>query len=304
MHVIDNGHKYQLADGQEIRFIKKEKDPITNEFKTVWVGTTNEELLEVLIDRTTNLNAKMASPENVVALHHLKQALTVFNARTAARTLQNVEATPEQHQSAQSIIDEAARIVAQGQESRMVDMAMGRERKILHIKMGDDGKEFTPEEMAEVVNAFQRAELDPAPIIATRGVPMDAIIAEVGGQELPYADVMLRYLRGGIEALTVQEMINLEAHFSWTAYKRANPDGDKPKAGDCDENAADEVPDLDWKNATGASFESLIGDHDASHTTEGVNESDRSIVFSGQVIPLKANAVWSFDTDKGDDPVK
>jgi hypothetical protein len=285
MHVIDNGHKYQLADGQEIRFIKKEKDPITSEFKTVWVGTTNEELLEVLIDRTTNLNAKMASPENVVALHHLKQALTVFNARTAARTLQNVEATPEQHQSAQSIIDEAARIVS-GHKTR----------NILHIKMGDDGKEFTPEEMAEVVNAFQRAELDSAPIIATRGVPLDAIVAKVGGQELPYADVMLRYLRGGIEALTVQEMINLEAHFSWTAYKRANPDGDKPKAGGGEDVGSEEAP--------ADESTSLIGNHDASHTTEGVNDSDRSIVFSGQVIPLKPNAVWSFDTDKGDDPVK
>jgi hypothetical protein len=162
--------------------------------------------------------------------------------------------------------------------------------------MGDDGKEFTPEEMAEVVNAFQRAELDSAPIIATRGVPLDAIVAKVGGQELPYADVMLRYLRGGIEALTVQEMINLEAHFSWTAYKRANPDGDKPKAGGGEDVGSEEAP--------ADESTSLIGNHDASHTTEGVNDSDRSIVFSGQVIPLKPNAVWSFDTDKGDDPVK
>lgn len=97
MQVIDQGHKYQLQDGQELRFIKKVKNEKTGTFDTVWVGTTNEELLEVLIDRTTALNAKLNSPENAVAIHHMEAALEVFNARTRARQKQGVEGTPLSH---------------------------------------------------------------------------------------------------------------------------------------------------------------------------------------------------------------
>lgn len=200
MYAIDNGHKYQLADGQEIRFIKKEKDPITNEFKTVWVGTTNEELLEVLIDRTTNLNAKMTSPENIVAIHLMKKALTVFNARTAARVLQNVEATPEAHESAQHIIDEAAAIMRQTQERSMIQLEV------------------------EDMNLMEAAE----------------------------------YLTG----TGVMEKIH-------------------------------GLPS------------SLIGSHDASHTTVGINDTDRAVVFQplsqlvGTEVPPVTTTVWPFPDNRG-----
>jgi hypothetical protein len=105
VYSTDPGHEYHLADGQRLRFIKKVKNETSGSFDTVWVGTTNEELLEVLIDRTTNLNDKLPSAENIVAIDHMKKALAIFEARTAARKRQGVEATPLQHQPDQSVID-------------------------------------------------------------------------------------------------------------------------------------------------------------------------------------------------------
>jgi hypothetical protein len=99
MHVLREGHRYFLAnfenpknDGQVIQFI--EKEPIeegSKELKTKFDGTTNEELLAVLLDRTTYLNSKFPCRENDIALAHLRDALKAFNDRTKSRIARNVE---------------------------------------------------------------------------------------------------------------------------------------------------------------------------------------------------------------------
>lgn len=82
---IDHGHIYSIADGQHIRFMKKVDG------KLVYEGTTNEELIEVLIDRITKLNAKFPCFENVNAIAHLGGALNILNERTKKRLAQGVE---------------------------------------------------------------------------------------------------------------------------------------------------------------------------------------------------------------------
>lgn len=97
--VIGEGHEYALpsveggADSQVLRFIKKEVDDSTNTFVTVHDGTTNEAVIEVLIDRLTFLNAKMPSEHNEVAIDRLKDALRALEARTAERVERGVEGT-------------------------------------------------------------------------------------------------------------------------------------------------------------------------------------------------------------------
>lgn len=59
--------------------------------------------------------------------------------------------------------------------------AMRRQRSMLHIQMGDDTHEFTPEEMAETVNQFQMADLDPlGAIVGTRNNVQAAEIRQGG----------------------------------------------------------------------------------------------------------------------------
>lgn len=95
MKCTDPGHTYVTEDGQVINFIKKEmKDGV---FTLIHSGTTNEELLEVLIHRTEGLNAKFPCLENDRALVGMCDALAWFNLRTRARQAQGVEATPQNH---------------------------------------------------------------------------------------------------------------------------------------------------------------------------------------------------------------
>lgn len=99
MQATIKGHRYILdnfenkdAVGQILQFIQKEpKEEGSSELKTVNDGTTNEEVLEMLIDRTTYLNEKFPCRENDIALAHLRDALKAFNDRTANRKARNVE---------------------------------------------------------------------------------------------------------------------------------------------------------------------------------------------------------------------
>lgn len=87
MNVVDPGHRYSLSDGTELEFIKRENGELIHD------GVTNEELIEVLLNRMEFLNAKLPCIENAAAISHLNGALHWLNERTKARVQQQVETT-------------------------------------------------------------------------------------------------------------------------------------------------------------------------------------------------------------------
>jgi hypothetical protein len=102
MKILTPGHKYELENfeakdrpGQVIQFI--EKTPVIESgfrdahLKTVNDGTTNEELLRVLIDRLNSMQAKFWCRENGNAITKLEEALMWLEKRTADRRARGVE---------------------------------------------------------------------------------------------------------------------------------------------------------------------------------------------------------------------
>lgn len=99
MKVLREGHRYAMEnfeDGsksQEIQFI--EKIPVGDGDKgamhTVFDGTTNEEVLAVLIDRMESLQAKFPCRENAIVITKLQESLMWLNKRTSDRKARNVE---------------------------------------------------------------------------------------------------------------------------------------------------------------------------------------------------------------------
>lgn len=90
--VIDPAHRYRLSGAQVLQFMKKEKRG--DEFALVADGTTNEELLAVLLDRLVTLNSVVPSVENTRAIHNLEKGLVWLEARTRDRQKRDVEGTP------------------------------------------------------------------------------------------------------------------------------------------------------------------------------------------------------------------
>jgi hypothetical protein len=93
MKILDPGHKYELSNKAKITFIKRVDG------KLIHNGTTNEELLEVLLDRTEALQAKFPCHENEVAINGMRLALHSFNERTRLRVTQGVETKDIPHVS-------------------------------------------------------------------------------------------------------------------------------------------------------------------------------------------------------------
>lgn len=99
MKVLIEGHRYKLEnfenkelEGQSLQFIQK--TPITEgsaELKTVNDGTTNEEVLKVLIDRMNSMQGKFPCRENAIVTTHLETALLWLEKRTADRKARGVE---------------------------------------------------------------------------------------------------------------------------------------------------------------------------------------------------------------------
>jgi hypothetical protein len=101
MRVVTPGHRYELghfentSGAQTLQFI--EKTPATGpdakpgELVTVNDGTTNEEVLRVLIDRMGSLQAKFPCRENAIVVTKLEESLMWLEKRTRDRLARGVE---------------------------------------------------------------------------------------------------------------------------------------------------------------------------------------------------------------------
>lgn len=104
MKVIREGHLYELAYfenkdqiGQTIQFIEKVPNQTALTLGTLVAlvtlndGTTNEEVLEMLIDRMQSLQKKFPCRENAIVITNLEESLMWLNKRTADRVKRQVE---------------------------------------------------------------------------------------------------------------------------------------------------------------------------------------------------------------------
>lgn len=99
MKILNQGHRYALdffepsdMPEQEIQFIQKiHVEPNSTELFTINNGTTNEEVLAMLIDRMNYLQSKFPCRENAIAITHIETALLWLNHRTANRKARGVE---------------------------------------------------------------------------------------------------------------------------------------------------------------------------------------------------------------------
>lgn len=90
MRCIEDGHIYTLEDvgndvGQKLTFMKKENGHVVHD------GTTNEEVLRMLIERIKYLDQKLQCRENFVAITKLREALWWLEERTQLRIKMGVE---------------------------------------------------------------------------------------------------------------------------------------------------------------------------------------------------------------------
>lgn len=95
MKIITPGHKYELESfeggpPQALQFIEKAGSQ-SGELKTVHDGTTNEEVLRVLIDRLNFLQNRFPCRENAIATTHIETALLWLEQRTKNRKERGVE---------------------------------------------------------------------------------------------------------------------------------------------------------------------------------------------------------------------
>lgn len=90
-------HNFESNECQTLLFIKKEE--VDGELITVQEGTTNEEVLEVLIHRLKILMEKLPSRETALAITNAEQALMWLERRTKNREDQGVEGTHKPHSS-------------------------------------------------------------------------------------------------------------------------------------------------------------------------------------------------------------
>lgn len=92
----DEGHKYELqhygneGGTESLTFIKKTPNTATNELLTEYDGTTNEEVLRVLIDRLQYLQTKFPCRENSIVITKLEESLMWLDKRATDREKRGV----------------------------------------------------------------------------------------------------------------------------------------------------------------------------------------------------------------------
>jgi len=108
MKNITPGHRYELENfegndkpGQIIQFIEKVPKATLNanvtdasypgELVTLHDGTTNEEVMAMIIDRMNYLQSKFPCRENAIAITHFETGLMWLEKRTADRLKRGVE---------------------------------------------------------------------------------------------------------------------------------------------------------------------------------------------------------------------
>lgn len=101
MKVLVPGHRYELTNfenksepGQILQFIHKEPKQVEGggtELELVSDGTSNEDLIKVLIDRMQFLNQKFPCRENSMVITKLDEALMWLEKRTRDRERRGVE---------------------------------------------------------------------------------------------------------------------------------------------------------------------------------------------------------------------
>jgi hypothetical protein len=111
MKALTPGHRYELDDfenagRQVLQFIHKEPEPLAPDphpgpgrvpwgqnlnLRTVSDGTTNEEVLRMLIDRMQFLQSKFPCRENALVITKLEESLMWLEKRTADRVARGVE---------------------------------------------------------------------------------------------------------------------------------------------------------------------------------------------------------------------
>ena len=82
-----------LPEGAVLQEGQNAKNAARGKLVTVHDGTTNEEVLAVLIDRMNYLQCRCQCRENAIVITKLEESLMWLNKRTAERKARNVEGT-------------------------------------------------------------------------------------------------------------------------------------------------------------------------------------------------------------------
>ena len=98
MKILTPGHQYELSNvesgSQNIQFV--EKIDRVNELANFIDGTTNEEVIAMLIDRMRYLQTQLPCFENALTIQCLEVAMIWLEKRTADRVARKVEGTHKQ----------------------------------------------------------------------------------------------------------------------------------------------------------------------------------------------------------------